>query len=91
VPHLPAELPLVAKMTEFVVIISLMGTALKIDRKVGWWRWITTWGLLAIAMPLIAALWASGYALPLWPHVTPLARLPLRSTRSTCAPKVERD
>ena len=64
VPHLPAELPLVEKMTEFVVIISLMGAALKIDRKVGWRRWITTWRLLAIAMPLtIAALWASGYAL----------------------------
>jgi NhaP-type Na+/H+ or K+/H+ antiporter len=64
VPHLPAKLPLVEKMTEFVVIISLMGAALKIDRKVGWRRWITTWRLLAIAMPLtIAALWASGYAL----------------------------
>jgi len=64
VPHLPAELPLVEKMTEFVVIISLMGAALKIDRKLGWRRWITTWRLLAIAMPLtIAALWASGYAL----------------------------
>ena len=64
VPHPPAELPLVEKMTEFVVIISLMGAALKIDRKLGWRRWITTWRLLAIAMPLtIAALWASGYAL----------------------------
>lgn len=63
VPHLPAELPLMEKMTEFVVIISLMGAALKIDRKVGWRTWTTTWRLLAIAMPLtIAALWVSGYA-----------------------------
>lgn len=63
-PRLPAELPLVEKLTEFVVIISLMGAALKIDRKVGWRTWITTWRLLAIAMPLtIAALWASGYVL----------------------------
>lgn len=63
-PRLPAELPLVEKLTELVVIISLMGAALKIDRKVGWRTWITTWRLLAIAMPLtIAALWASGYVL----------------------------
>jgi len=63
-PRLPAELPLVEKLTELVVIISLMGAALKIDRKVGWRTWITTWRLLAIAMPLtIAALWAVGYML----------------------------
>lgn len=64
IPHPSIQLPVVEKMTELVVIISLMGAALKIDRKVGWHAWMITWRLLAIAMPLtIAALWASGYAL----------------------------
>lgn len=63
-PHPNSNLPLVEKLTELVVVISLMGAALKIDRKVGWDSWIITWRLLAIAMPLtIVALWGSGYAL----------------------------
>ena len=45
-------------LTEIVVIISLMGAGLAIDRKVGWKRWRTTWRLLAIAMPLTIALGA---------------------------------
>lgn len=43
-------------LTEVVVIISLMGAGLAIDRRVGWRRWSTTWRLLAIAMPLTIAL-----------------------------------
>ena len=64
VPHPASNLPAVEKMTELVVIISLMGAALKIDRKIGWRSWATTWRLLAIAMPLtIGALALAGYAL----------------------------
>ena len=54
----PAEhIHLVEHATEAVVVISLMGAGLKIDRLIGWKRWATTWRMLGIAMPLtIAAL-----------------------------------
>ncbi|MET1007296.1 MAG: cation:proton antiporter, partial [Propionibacteriaceae bacterium] len=39
-------------LTEACVIISLMGAGLALNRRVGWRRWMTTWRLLAIAMPL---------------------------------------
>lgn len=42
-------------MTEIVVIVALMGAGLKLDRKIGWRRWGTTWRLLRIAMPLTIA------------------------------------
>ncbi|MBY5767010.1 MULTISPECIES: cation:proton antiporter [Rhizobium] len=40
------------RMTEMVVIVALMGAGLKLDRPIGWRRWMTTWRLLGIAMPL---------------------------------------
>lgn len=46
------HLGLVERLTEIVVLISLMGAGLKIDRVPGWRRWGTTWRLLGIAMPL---------------------------------------
>jgi NhaP-type Na+/H+ or K+/H+ antiporter len=39
-------------LTEVVVIISLMGAGLGLDRRVGWRTWRNTWRLLAIGMPL---------------------------------------
>jgi sodium/hydrogen antiporter len=71
VPGLPGPayhpmdgLPLVEHLTEFVVIISLMGAGLKIDRPFAWRRWGLTWRLLAVAMPLtIVALTVLGQAL----------------------------
>lgn len=42
-------------LSEFVVIVALMGAGLKIDRPLGWKRWMTTWRLLGIAMPLSIA------------------------------------
>ncbi len=47
-----AEGDLVERLTELVVIVSLMGAGLKLDREVGWRSWATTWRLLAVAMPL---------------------------------------
>jgi len=47
-----AEGDLVKRLTELVVIVSLMGAGLKLDRKVGWARWQSTWRMLAVAMPL---------------------------------------
>ncbi len=49
---------LTERLTELVVIISLMGAGLKIDRALGWRSWAITWRLLGIAMPLTIALLA---------------------------------
>ena len=43
---------LTERLTEFVVIVSLMGAGLKLDRPLGLRRWGSTWRLLGIAMPL---------------------------------------
>jgi NhaP-type Na+/H+ or K+/H+ antiporter len=49
---------------ELVVIVSLMGAGLALDRPVGWRRWAITWRLLAVAMPLtIGAVALLGYGL----------------------------
>lgn len=56
------------RLTEFGVIVALMGAGLRLDRAPGWRSWRTTWRLLAITMPLsalaVAALgwWALGLA-----------------------------
>lgn len=50
---LPVEQPDVTlRVTEFVVIIALMGAGLKIDRAFSWRAWRLTWRLLGITMPL---------------------------------------
>ena len=55
-------------VTEFIVIASLMGAGIAIDRPVSWTNWRQIWPLLVIAMPLtIAAVallgwWALGLA-----------------------------
>ncbi|MFC7844029.1 cation:proton antiporter [Streptomyces sp. NPDC057382] len=54
---LPAIDPVADRMmtehvTEVVVIISLMGAGLALNRPVGWRRWRVTWRLLGITMPL---------------------------------------
>jgi len=43
------------RLTEIVVIISLMGAGLKLDRPLSWRGWSSTWRLLVIAMPLTIA------------------------------------
>lgn len=60
----------VEHFTEAVVIISIMGAGLGLDRRIGWRRWGNTWRLLAVAMPLTIVLvallgwWVLGLALP---------------------------
>jgi sodium/hydrogen antiporter len=63
-PH-PAKTPLlVERAAELIVIVSLMGAGLKIERVLGWRRWTLTWRLLGIAMPItIAALMVAGQAI----------------------------
>ena len=65
----PIRYPWIAEhLTEFGVIVALMGAGLKLDRPVGWRRWSSTWRLLAITMPLsilaVAVLgwWVAGLA-----------------------------
>lgn len=43
---------LTERLTEFVVIVALMGAGLKIDRRFSFRDWGTTWRLLLITMPL---------------------------------------
>jgi sodium/hydrogen antiporter len=51
------------RLSELVVIISLMGAGLKLDRPPGWGRWSTTTRLLVVAMPLtIGAVTLLGWA-----------------------------
>lgn len=51
-PSPQSHIQLIEKLSELVVIVSLMGAGLKIDRLISWTRWIVTWRLLGIAMPL---------------------------------------
>lgn len=60
----------IEKLTEFAVIMSLTGAGLKIDRRIGWRSWATTWRLLAITMPLSIAMVALG---GIWLAGLPLA------------------
>ncbi len=63
-PHPGEHLPIVERLTEFVVVISLMGAGLKLDRPPSRRSWIVTWRMLGFAMPLtIAALTLLGYGL----------------------------
>ncbi len=63
-PHPREELPIVERLSELVVIISLMGAGLKIDRPFSWTRWRLTWRLLGLSMPLtILILALLGYGL----------------------------
>lgn len=53
----PLEFPLtVQRLSELVVIVSLMGAGLKIDRVIGLRRWAVTWRLLGVAMPVTMVL-----------------------------------
>ena len=54
---------LTERLTDFVVIIAMMGAGLKLDRPVSWRGWMVTWRLLAISMPLtIAAIALLGWS-----------------------------
>lgn len=67
------HLDLTERLTEFAVIVALMGVGLKIDRPFSWRTWTTTWRMLAIAMPLTIVLTALlGAAIGALPSVTAL-------------------
>lgn len=60
---------LTQRLTEVVVLVSLMGAGLKIDRRIGWRRWESSWRLIAITMPLsiaaVTLMGVHGLGLPL--------------------------
>lgn len=43
---------LTERLSEVLVVITLMACGLKLDRPMGWRRWLPTWRLLGVAMPL---------------------------------------
>ena len=55
-PHPDKTPTLVERAAQLIVIVSLMGGGLKIERAVGWKSWNMTWRLLGIAMPITIAL-----------------------------------
>jgi len=57
-PNILDHLSVVERVTEFAVIIALMGAALKIDRPFGWRSWAPTWRALLISMPITIAITA---------------------------------
>ena len=91
-PENPLEsLDLTKRLTEFVVIVALMGAGLKLDRPIGLRRWMLAWRLLGLAMPLtilgIALLgWA---ALGLDPSAALLLGAVLASTDPVLASDVQ--
>ncbi|WP_224267988.1 cation:proton antiporter [Haloprofundus salinisoli] len=40
------------RLTELVIVVSLMGAGLKLDRPFDWRSWSSTWRLLGVALPL---------------------------------------
>lgn len=51
-PHPSEYLKATERLTEFVVIVALLGAGLKLDRPLSWKGGALTWRLLGIAMPL---------------------------------------
>jgi NhaP-type Na+/H+ or K+/H+ antiporter len=63
-PGLDKHPEVTERVTEFLVIVSLMGAGLKLDTPIGWRSWGVAWRLLGIAMPLsIAAIALLGWGL----------------------------
>ncbi|GAA0809721.1 cation:proton antiporter domain-containing protein [Spirilliplanes yamanashiensis] len=76
-------------LTEAGVIVALMGAGLKIDRPLGWQRWMSTWRLLLIAMPAtIAAVALLGWW---WGGLVPAAALLLGAALAPTDPVLAAD
>ncbi|GIJ52309.1 cation transporter [Virgisporangium aliadipatigenens] len=86
----PLAHPEVAEhLTEVGVIIALMGAGLKLDRRIGWRRWSSTWRLLAFAMPVtIAATALLGWW---WAGLVPAAAVLLGSALAPTDPVLASD
>jgi NhaP-type Na+/H+ or K+/H+ antiporter len=78
-------------VTEFIVIVSLMGAGIAIDRPVSWSNWRQIWPLLVIAMPvtIIAVAWLGWWALGLAPASAILLGAALAPTDPVLARSVQ--
>ncbi|SFT77216.1 NhaP-type Na+/H+ or K+/H+ antiporter [Geodermatophilus amargosae] len=78
-------------LTELVVIVSLLGAGLALDRQVGWRRWGTTWRLLAVTMPLtvVAVALLGGWLLGLGAAAAVLLAAALAPTDPVLATEVQ--
>ena len=75
-------------LTEFIVIVSLLGAGLAIDRKLSWRAWRQIWPLLVILMPLsIATVAWLGWA---WLGLAPAAAILLAASLSPTDPVLAR-
>ncbi|TFV52218.1 cation:proton antiporter [Blastococcus sp. TF02A_35] len=96
VPGLPSPDPLehsttTVHLTELVVIVSLMGAGLALDRPLGWRGWGSTWRLLAVTMPLtvLAAAWLGSWLLGLGAAAALLLGAALAPTDPVLATEVQ--
>lgn len=82
---------LTERLTEFVVLIALMGAGLKIDRVFSFKSWGLTWRLLGIAMPLtiIAIAFAAYFLLGVSPAAALLLGAALAPTDPVLASDVQ--
>jgi sodium/hydrogen antiporter len=86
----PIRYPEVAeRLTEIGVIVALMGAGLKLDRRIGWRSWSSTWRLLAIAMPLTIA--ATAFLGWWWIGLAPAAAVLLGSALAPTDPVLATD
>ncbi len=92
--NLPAADPfehvvLTEHLTEVCVIVALMGAGLKIDRPLGRRRWMSTWRLLIIAMPItIGAVMLLGWW---WAGLVPATALLLGAALAPTDPVLASD
>ena len=91
-----ADRALIEHLTEFTVVIALMGVGLALDRPLSlrslrsWRRWGTTWRLLVIAMPLsIAGVALLGWGLGMAPASAVLLGAVLAPTDPVLASDVQ--
>ncbi len=79
------------RITELLVIISLMGVGLKIDQPLGYRKWLSTWKLLSFTMPACIALLAflSWWLLGLSPEAAILLGAVLAPTDPVLASEVQ--
>src|SRR5689334_12483763 len=88
--------PQVERITEFTILVALMGVGLAIDRSFEWRRraawaaWSSTWRLLAVAMPVtIASVALLGWGLGLAPAAALLLGAALSPTDPVLASDVQ--
>ncbi|WP_330474472.1 cation:proton antiporter domain-containing protein [Terrabacter sp. C0L_2] len=88
--------PQVERVTEFTILVALMGVGLAIDRsfewrsRAAWAAWSPTWRLLALAMPLtIASVALLGWGLGLAPAAALLLGAALAPTDPVLASDVQ--